>query len=587
MTYLEDARRKALHQVETWIADSFTAVERMTHDQLAALGRSGEWDGWHLPLPSKQGGELLLMLDADFPYSLPRIAIGGRSDLLKDPHVELKGLLCLAGDAARADTLDPRSVVEYCYREALSLIAGNEAGENRDDFLTDFNAYWRRDSTSDFRVRTWLNPREQSRLVAAWHGKEFYLVAETAHECSSWLTNRYGADERTFHTAAVIWLETLPEPSKFPDNGADIFRLVRSQSVDGMAIFDALMRQTKGHSCLVLSGRTVSGEVAQATTVIDDHKIVDGKSPAPSKPINRGFRPGKTPANVLAFRRASRRTQLDRVNAWHSRVRDGEPDELSRKSAAVIGCGSLGAGVAKLLLQSGVGQLLLIDPDDFSFVNVGRHELGADSVGKKKATTLRDKFRLMYPHAHRLEGYASTWQRAISRDPSIFRNCDLVLSLIGDWNSESALNDVQRSAGSGISSPIVYGWLEEQAGAAHALAIGSVGPCFRCGFSQTGTSYSPATKWTKLGVVACGAPTSVYGAVELGPAQSLVASLAIDLLLERAVPPVRRTWLAPSSVLDHGGGYWHPAWVEKFGDPGHGGVLTATAWPEKPSCPCR
>jgi len=76
----------------------------------------------------------------------------------------------------------------------------------------------------------------------------------------------------------------------------------------------------------------------------------------------------------------------------------------------------------------------------------------------------------------------------------------------------------------------------------------------------------PATKWPRQPPGACGGATSIYGAVELAPARALVASLAIDILLGRAAAPVCRAWLAPASTLEHGGGYWHPAWIEAYGD---------------------
>jgi molybdopterin/thiamine biosynthesis adenylyltransferase len=494
--------------------------------------------------------------------------------------------LCLTGDGGRVDSLEPVAVVAYSYREALSLIAENERGGNQDDFLIDFEAYWRREITDELSVRTWLRSVAKSRAAAAWHGKQFYLIAENVDDCKTWMSNRYGSDaNRTFKEAAVVWLDRLPEPEAYPNDASDARRLIAQHSPDGIFIFDSLMKSMSDHAVIVLTGPTANANIAQAALLIEDPSR-KRSGPAPKPRANRGFRPGHTPSNILALRRSAQRAKVERVDAWLGRAREDEGKRLGDKRVVVIGCGSLGAGVAKLLLQSGVGLMTLVDPDSFAWANIGRHELGANSEGKNKATALAEHFRLMYPHARELRGEPSNWQTLLRHHPKTFQNCDLVLSLTGDWNAESALNDLQRSSSDDLNSAILYGWLEEQVGAAHALAIGNRGACLRCGFDPTGTLHIPATSWPRTGALACGAPTSIYGAIELAPAQALVASLAVDLLVGRALAPLRRTWLAPQVILEHGGGYWNQAWGENYEMPSRGGKLTATTWPEAGSCPC-
>ena len=587
MSFLAAKRLAAIEQVNAWVETNIPDAKRLDSPELLALGREDGWDGWRLPLPGSGGGWLNLLLNPDFPYSLPRFALSDRGDLLRAPHVEAGGKLCLAGDGGRADTLDPVAVVEYSYSEALALIAEDEFGGNTDDFLLDFDAYWRRDVTRNLPVRTWLRPELRSRTVSAWHGQDFDLVAENADDCSRWLNNRYGTDAtRTFKAAAVIWLSCLPEPQSYPENAGSTRRVIAKRSPDGLRIFDRLMSTMVDRTTVVLIGTTSAGDIAQAPISIENPDFAKASGKAPKQSVSKGFRPGHVPPKILAVRRSSRRATVEPVDAWLGRIRAGEGAQLADKRVALLGCGSLGAGVAKLLLQSGLGHMLLVDPDTFAWANVGRHELGADSVGKNKASALAERFNPMYPHAREVRAEPRSWQALLRREPDALCSCDLVLSLIGDWNAESALNDLQRSDTSELSSPILYGWLEEQAGAGHALAIGCQGACLRCGFGPTGTIRIPATAWPRKRQLACGAPTSIYGAVELAPAQAAVASLAVDLLLDRSIAPLRRVWLATRPVLEQGQGYWNPSWVDRFGDPGRGGILTATSWPEDPACPC-
>jgi tRNA A37 threonylcarbamoyladenosine dehydratase len=56
----------------------------------------------------------------------------------------------------------------------------------------------------------------------------------------------------------------------------------------------------------------------------------------------------------------------------------------------LIGCGSLGGYVAHLLSRAGVGRLTLTDNDCLGWENLGRHILGASSIGRWKAGQFGD-----------------------------------------------------------------------------------------------------------------------------------------------------------------------------------------------------
>jgi hypothetical protein len=39
-----------------------------------------------------------------------------------------------------------------------------------------------------------LRPQERSRIIAAWHGDQFYFLADDVADCRQWMNNRYGPD---------------------------------------------------------------------------------------------------------------------------------------------------------------------------------------------------------------------------------------------------------------------------------------------------------------------------------------------------------------------------------------------------------
>lgn len=583
-TFLNKRRQAAVGQVDRWVRATVPDSVALGADELTKMGFGRYGTGWRLPLPD--GGALVLLLDAAFPYSLPRMAVVGRDDVLSRAHVEDNGLLCLAPSGSGVDALDPVGVVESTVRDALLLLAEDTAGDADPDFRNDVEAYWRRDAVlAEPGIRSILSFRPPSRVVKAWHGENFYLVGETSEECLRWMENRHGPDKmRTIQDAAALWLDDLPTPNAYPTTVAQLRDLVRTSSVDGLGVLDGLLADEPYRLAVLLMGATPGGRLASVGVILEKPDVQGGQGRHARNPTTRGFRPGHAPATVLAQRYGLRRVEVDRADAARTRMDPNVVDALDGKTVAVVGCGALGAGVARLLIQSGVRRLLLVDPDLLGWENIGRHELGAEWVDQRKATALAEHLRKRFPDAIDIHPEDVGWQMALHRRPSLFNDCDLVVAATGDWNAESALNDLHRSGD--IPCPVLYGWMEERASAAHALVVGAEGACLRCGFGRTGVPEAPATIWPDRVVSAeCGGGTSVYGAVDLAHAQSLVATLAMDVLMGRVVAPVRRAWLAPAAVLDSGRGAWHPEWKSRYGDPGQGGIMIATPWPQMQGCP--
>ncbi len=63
---------------------------------------------------------------------------------------------------------------------------------------------------------------------------------------------------------------------------------------------------------------------------------------------------------------------------------------LASATVTVIGCGSLGSGVAVELAKAGVGRFILLDRSRLDVVNVSRHACGLSDVGRFKVDALAD-----------------------------------------------------------------------------------------------------------------------------------------------------------------------------------------------------
>lgn len=586
MTILSDTNDRALKAVGAWIKIKYPSAKLLTSDDLEPFGLYSS--GWEISSSIVEVSNLWLLFDGEFPYSMPRVIIRGNEESMLWPHVEKGGRLCLAGDGASVSTSEPVSVVENVLREAQRLIKENSVGLNTEDFQEDFQAYWRREtpSSEQKQIRFTLRSEGPSRIISAWHGDNFYFIAEDSHSVFRWMENRYGDDTRTTNNAVLIWLNQLPHPAQYPKSSADLRELVKSTSKDGLGIFDKVISAEPSSIVVILMGRSPEGKtVSFGVLVRKPQRTAQGRK----KVIHayaKGFRPGKVPAKIICSHYNFQKAVTVDVDSGRTRINKTVSAGLEIKKVTILGCGSLGSSVANLLVKSGIKRLHLVDSDLLGWDNLCRHELGASYVGEKKSSGLANKIKISNPQVLECTYSKLNWIQTYIRDEKLFNDSDLVISTTGDWNSEALLNDIGLAGE--ISCPILYGWMEAQAGASHGLLLEPKKGCLRCGFDKTGTALIPATLWTSDPAPhGCGGGTSIYGAIELSQAAAMIAQLAVDALLGRTSNRVWRTWLATTSDIISNGGMWNPQWKKRYGDPGDGGCLTANPWPDEDICVCK
>lgn len=586
MSMIEERHLEAVSGIDNWLQGLDLAVERISTSDLARLGFEKFSTGWSMPLPIGGGGLMLLLFDERFPYSVPRIAVAQRHDILLWPHVEHNGLLCIAGDNANVSTSQPIEVVRSTLCEAENLLQQNERSELTEDYWVDFNAYWRREiDASESKIYSLTDHLGRSRLVNAWHGRNSYWVGETASDIFRWFENRYGEKPEGETTeAGLIQLSRLPGPQEYPISVSQLRHILAQLSRDGVTILDRLLQKHPQRVLMVLEGLTKEGQKATAGLILQGASEPRSRANCVREPLSRGFRPGRAPGKVLATRYNLRRTIVTALDSSRTRMDQKIGSALNSKKVIIVGCGSVGASVARILVQSGINDMVLIDPELLGWENLGRHELGAQDVGMHKAEALASHFRSRFPHVKNIDAVNTDLLSAIAKDSGLLDDCDLIISATASWNSESALNDMQLHCE--IRCPIIYSWLENRAAAANALAVFSDDHgCFACGFGSTGKPKIPVTQWPDDQKDSqCGGSTSVYGSAELANGYSLTASLSIDILTGKACGTTRRSWISEEAALIQYGGTWNPGWCEMYGDPGTGGKTITTQWETSEDC---
>lgn len=307
-----------------------------------------------------------------------------------------------------------------------------------------------------------------------------------------------------------------------------------------LALLDAIIAKRQ-NQLLTLIGSDGANGPALGATILTQSLLPSGRRPPRSRAFDDGFRPGKAPNHLVVSRSKSNstlsRSSVEKVDpAWvHGRDQNPDQQRLRGSFATVLGCGSIGAAVAVLLAQSGVGKIRLVDRDFLKAANIGRHPLGMRYVGQNKAKALAHHIKERFPHIA-VEAMPTWWEDVPDRE-TLLSETQIIVSTMGDWSAEAALNDLHLESGRRL--PIVYGWTESQAGAGHAVVVNQVGGCFQCGMDHHGSPLLQATSWengsTLLQEPACGAVFQPYGAVEISFTVALIAETALETLLGRNV----------------------------------------------------
>lgn len=548
--------------------------------------------GWRIDMMFSDGmvRAIDLLVGAWFPAGYPRTALVDGPGQLVWPHVEHDGVLCLLPVIAEVDAEQPGEVAVHLLARSARLIEELIEGSIIDrDFREEFLTYWAYAADKRVEVHSLVEPRGPSRAVSVWRDEGSVVVGENKAALDLWLDARFGRrpgrKTRKIEPAVLLWLSEPPLPSQYPEVGVDLVSLAHAAG-DGAVELLADVAGRLPHDVTALIGAEGRGGPGLVAAITTAHLKASNRHGRVESPLTKGFQPTAMPELVAVMRTYSSapviKANVKRADApWiHGRGKDARTTTFLKQTATVIGCGSVGASVATRLAHAGVGILHLVDYEDFSWSNLGRHELGAASVGQNKALELAARLKADFPHL-KIVGHATAAQSLINGHEDLLTDSDILIATTGSWDAEGALNRWHIANGRKI--PIVYGWTESHAAAGHAVTIGAEGGCLRCGMGATGHPVFEATEREDGAMVeepSCGNHFSPYGAVELSFVVDLVARAALRAMLNPPLVSEHAIWLEPIEDLEASGGHWSTALEQEFPNAVLGGQLLARLWPK-------
>lgn len=587
---------QAALQIETALRTRMQAPwRRLTSDELVAAYLNRRFArGWRIEMTFSDGNvrSIDLLIGPNFPSGYPRTALVDGPGQLVWPHVEYDGILCLLPVMAEVDAEEPGEVAIQLLARSARLIEELLEGSIIDrDFREEFLTYWAYAADGRAEVHSLIEPRGPSRQVCVWRDdKGMVVVGEDKPGLERWLTHRFGKypgrKSRVIEPAAFLWLSEPPLPARYPANGADLFALAEAAGEGAFALLvDVAGSLPKDVTVLVgAEGRGGPGLVAAITTAQRKARARHGHVEAP---LTKGFTPTMMPKQIAALRTYSaaavEKSNVRRADAaWiHGRGKDLRTPVLLGKIATVIGCGSIGSSLVTKLVRVGVGTIHIVDYDLFNWSNLGRHELGAGSIGRNKALELAKRLQADFPHLT-IMGHDVSAQALINGYSKLLERSDLIIAATGSWDAEGALNRWHLSQGR--PTPILYGWTESFAAAGHAVIISREGGCLRCGIGSTGVPTFAAIDWGDASATieepSCGNHFTPYGPIELGFVVDLIADTALRALLHPLTESEHSIWLSPRSRVAEAGGQWSAALQAEYPEAVEGGRRLARAWPQ-------
>ena len=584
-------RQSALDDLDRYMCGQKGGMRLLTAD-LEQYKERSVTHGWHIPSSDTQPTALDIVVDGNFPYSAARVALPkkGPGEPLKWPHVESDGVLCLFPEQATIPSRYPVKVTETVLNEALELVKNCRNGDIIDDFRDEFLSYWNIETNKDAPLFiSLIAPNGPSRQVIVWYSKAMYVCADDRDTLDGWLTRLRGKkpnNDSMFQKGVLVWLPQPMIPSEYPRTAADVNSLVKKHAPDALELLQECVATNPKSLDVIFGAPTKHGTCFAAVTLFRPS----------NKEIEKGFRPKRIPRDVLIRRylgtSKTMRSEVCRAdhNWVHGRDQDVRQNSLKKSSVLVLGCGAIGGSVARLLAQSGINNLTLVDHQSFDWPNVSRHILGASAFQKNKAIKLAETLRYDFPHLTGIEGCQVEFGLSATDLINSLPSFDLIISATGRWEVDILLNDLQKSQAD--MPPVVYAWLEPRATAAHALMIpqsSDSAACLCCGFKESGVSLLPVVNWPGdeplLQEPTCGADFSPFGPVELTWAHALVSEIALGTLMQSVISPTCHTWIGQRNTVENAGGCWNPKWCGSIGDPGQGGIVVRREWERSPDCP--
>lgn len=465
--------------------------------------------------------------------------------ILRVPHVEAGGFLCVDGDPGPGvgfSVLDRLRALLYSYYD--EFLVPWRLGKLDSHFLKEAQNYWaleiaRCSSKDDPVLSVWTidsAPRHaQVREGVLLLPSRIVIAADAGNAFVRRLIGSVGsrAKQQVRTLIADIPISYGFQPTTWPRDVRSLHSLISARlNVGQQRVFFQPLRRRQPLVHRIAIFRSPQGNFAY---------LLPG---GPPTVIQEGNRARARPS-------FSRHLPLvvERLDPSWTVGRDQYTEVLARLKAnvLVLGAGALGSPVIEHLAKAGIGHITIVDNDTFESANLGRHLLGVDAIDERKSEAVAARVMHRHPSC-----FISSERNTVERwllDHDL-RNFDLVVDLTGDPDVRWAVDRARRMS----PCPLLIGWMEPFVAAAHVCNLPAT-------VFWINDIAKPLDRMSELEAVTwpgevvrqepgCSSRFQAYTAVQAGYAIALVAERLIQVIDDNPQTPQVRSWVRGQAFLD-------------------------------------
>lgn len=490
--------------------------------------------------PGRELRGAVLVIPNSFPVGRLLIRVS-TEHVLRVPHVESDGAICFKGDAGPGANLSPEERIHDILLSFFrSFVKPWGYGELDDDFRREAQTYWgifvQKRSTMVDTIKavctTTIRPSAPvvSEVVLAL--PLGWVLAGTDDRFSERVLASLRERATQVVKALVVQVPIAEDfvPTTWPTTAAEVAALL-AQYLSAGDIKRFAPRHAPKNIDRVVIFRSPHSDFAYLM---------------PNGPPNlkaTGKRKQLIPVREVVP------LNVHRIDPEWTYGRCQHPEVAIRQSKHVVvfGAGALGAHIIDQLARAGVGKISIVDPQTMQTANIGRHLLGADSLGRSKAECVERQVGRANPACilkpYKLSAEAWLQRPNVPGDGRI----DLFVDVTGEPSVRAAVDEARTAQ----PVPLLIGWMEPFVAAAHVCQLTGDVPWFNGGHDRLKSLQ--AVTWpadVMLREPACNSEYQAYTSAAATHAVALVAEAAIELLDGQVATSTVRSWVRGQRYLD-------------------------------------
>jgi len=467
---------------------------------------------------------LWVSLDKFFPLSLPNIFLKPFDDLGFIPHIAKNGWVCyVQNEGLLCDRNNPVGIIRDALFRTKQLLLDGLNQKNRQDFLDEFEFYWRQLDNVQYLESFIPLGNKPQRIIAKKFKNKYVAIAHRDIDI-----HNYDNSIKQYTSYKAIYLPFNSSHFVFPPAFNQFWTLEETINVilsnssteSKQFLTEIAGEKVKNEEIVILSQITPNGNTSVFgilfTGVELAHPLVETAKVKKIIPLS-----------------------LSRRDKNYLLPRGGSQIEFNNKRVALIGCGSVGGFISQDIIRAGVQNLTLIDQDILEPENTFRHVMGHNYSYHKKVLALKEEIEKKMPYIS-MTAQDKSIEELIAHKQFHFNDFDLIIVALGVPTIELYLNQLCHITKD--SPPIIFTWLEPYGIGGHALLTnnGSCNGCLECLYvsdtdEQEETLFNKASFAEKGQTFAktltgCGSLFTPYTALDSAQTAILATRLAISVL---------------------------------------------------------